>query len=146
MGECVRDCECCDVCGFVWIKGPKPPYRCPSQKCRSTLWNRPRKSHLGRPDKGMVRVKQRMSPTLDAEGCHHTLCPCLLCLTATWRAAQATAIGRVRGLTQGGTGKRSGRWKLKVAPRAGVEARGLQEALIRAGVGRDARDSDDAHG
>src|SRR6266850_2997857 len=130
MGERVRDCWQCDICGSCWLKEKTEPYRCASQKCRSSLWNRTRKSHRGRPDKGMVRVKQRTCLTLDLEGNHHALCSCLLCLTEIGRHRE-TVIGRPKGVAGGGTGRRKGTWKVKVAPREGYESRQIHEALIR---------------
>ena len=131
MGEVTRECWKCDVCGFEFIKGLKEPYRCPSQTCRSVLWNRPRKSVRGRPDKGMVRVKARMSPTLDAQGGHHPLCACLLCLTEIARGSKPVK-GHPKGLGEkGATGRRNGVWKVKIAPRTGYEANQLRDALIR---------------
>jgi hypothetical protein len=136
MGEVTRDCWQCDICGFIWLKGPRTPDRCGSQKCRSALWNRPRKSVSGRPDKGMVKVKQRMSPTLDSEGNHHPLCSCLLCLTATWRDTQPRK-GRIPGkgdsaecLRGKATGMRSNPRRPKITERQRGQ---LGDALVRAG-------------
>lgn len=140
MGECVRECWQCEICGFCWLKGNKVPYRCGSQKCRSTLWNRTRKSQIGRPDKGMVKAKQRMSPTLDLDGNHHPLCSCILCLTDIWRRSNAKGRPPGKGdradcLRGAATGIRTVR---RPVGRPRAEVRMTVEALIRGRVGVDA--------
>lgn len=129
MGEVTRDCWKCDICGWEWLKEGRIPSRCASSKCRSALWNRPRKSVEGRPDKGMVRVKARMSPTLDLNGNHHPLCPCILCLTAVWRSREKV-IGRPRGIGAGTPGRVKGRTH-KISER---EREQMGEAMLRMGM------------
>lgn len=81
MGICVRDCWVCDVCGAERIKEGEEPKRCWSRECRSLLWNRKRKSNVGRPDLSVVKVKGVL-PWITANGEHHELCSCMACLLA----------------------------------------------------------------
>lgn len=87
-------CWQCQVCGHVWpAKNPDvPPARCPSRKCFTFVWRGNRKSQYGRPDKSMTRARQlKYLPAMTASGKHHSLCPCILCLTTVSQERKSPA-------------------------------------------------------
>jgi len=104
MGEGLREVWVCQICGYEWLKSRQRhsgerPKRCASGKCRSSLWDRARRSNVGRPDRSVVKAKGHL-PTLTANGEHSGLCSCLVCL---W------AIAGSQGATKGRTGVTKGR-------------------------------------
>ena len=51
MGNVMRKCWVCDVCGHEWKAGDEFPVQCASAKCRSRKWN------LGGGSPGVVEMK-----------------------------------------------------------------------------------------
>lgn len=61
MSAVIRGTICeCNQCGFQWIPQTKrEPERCPSRKCRSVAWNRPKLKKGEKLKRGPVPAKKR---------------------------------------------------------------------------------------